>query len=200
MPCVNTFGQRCDRVLRLHVRQVNHVAFDIHQSLQRAQRIYGKYGIFVQVSSIQGVQMPLRDVSRLSSVETECNANESSPEQAELFARFGVQDFASVTVFLVQTLPVPAKPPRKQETAPDGCAGHAPHRPAVYLTAFVDNIVLAHELGHVLIEHSALPEHHTEGDRHVMRSGADEVMTIKDPTFSIRQLEAIRRSPFLLPC
>jgi hypothetical protein len=194
-------GNRCDRVLRLHCRQVNHTPDDIYLQIDRAQRIFGKYGIFLQVASIAALRMSNTDLTRLTSIVTECFADQSTAAQDDLYRRFGVQDLASVNAFFVQRLPVPAHPPLQQEDPLDGCAGHVPHRPMVLVAAFADTITLAHELGHVLLAHA--PDHlreHSTGPVDVMREGRDDATTFKSARFSIKQLEWIRRSPLLLPC
>jgi hypothetical protein len=201
MARIDPFGNRCDRVLRVHCRQINNTPDNLYLQIERAQRIFGKYGIFVQVGSIAAVRMSDSDLSRLSTVVTECFAGESTPVQDEIYKRFGVQDLVAVNVFFVQRLPLPAHPPLRQDTVLDGCATYSLHRPMVMLASFADTITLAHELGHVLLGHA--PEHvqeHSTGPTNVMREGPDDTMTLKSARFNIPQIEWMRRSPLLLAC
>jgi hypothetical protein len=116
----------------------------------------------VQVASVRALQLSAKDLSRFAVVTTTCEEGVESSEQRDLYDRFGVVDYASVTVFLVQLLKDPVNPPLLPSPDTfDGCAAHGPGRPAVFLDAFTDGYVLAHELTHVLLEHAPyrLQEH-----------------------------------------
>jgi hypothetical protein len=202
MAIVDSFGRRCDRMLRLHFRQVNHTHFDTFQAVSRAQRVFGKYGILVQTASVLALKLSNKDLSRFTVVTTECNGDEESAEQAELYDRFGVRDFTSVTVFLVQMLKDPVNPPLLPPNHDfEGCAAYRPGRPAVYLDAFTNGYTLAHELTHVLLDHApVLLQEHSRDPANVLLDGLLETMTVKEPRVSIKQLESIRRSPHLVAC
>lgn len=202
MAIVDSFGRRCDKMLRLHFRQVNNTHFDTFQAVSRAQRIFGKYGIVIQTASVVALKLSNKDLSRFTVVTTECAADEESPEQSELYDRFGVRDFSSVTVFLVQLLKDPVNPPLLPPPDNfDGCAAYRPGRPAVFLDAFTNGYTLAHELTHVLLDHApVLLQEHSKDPVNVLVDGLLETMTAKEPRLSTRQLEQVRRSPHLVNC
>lgn len=195
----DSFGNTCNKMVRIHFRQLQPIAFDLFQALSDAQRVYGKYGILVQSASFEAIRLKRQDMARLHSVETECFEDESSPEQTELYERFGVQDLSSITAFLVGTLPAPAHPPLRQDTPALGCAGHSPHRPAIFIGAFPSPLTLAHEVGHILLEQApGTLRDHANDPFNVMHPY--QALSAKNPRFSITQLEWMHRSQMLLPC
>jgi hypothetical protein len=195
MPSIDPFGSRCDRVLRVHFRRVHDVEFNLSLSIRFAQQIYGPHGIHLQIASMATVQMTVTDRERLGVQETFCLPNIGNDERDELYNRFGVQDFASITAFLLKGFADPFGRPSPFETV--GCAAHPQHRPAVYLGSHADPWTLAHEVGHVL-----LGDHlnHSDAPNNLMRSGHDERRTARNQVLDPEQVTYIRRSPYLLPC
>lgn len=191
MAMTDSLGHVCNRVVRVHLRFVQDALFNTSQALQAAQRVYGKYKIYFQLASQEAVRLDPQSFARLAVLETECAHGASSPEQAELYARFGVQDFRSITAFVVAAL---HKPVAKTYTL--GCGTSAPHQPAVIVSHYArDPWVLAHEVGHLLTGGG-----HSAGAADLMRSGPAHRVTDANPVFTYEQLEAVLRSPYCLPC
>jgi hypothetical protein len=191
MPMTDSLGQMCNRVVRVHLRLVQDADFNVFQAVRAAQRVYGKYKIYFQVATQQSVRLEPEAFARLTALETECLHGSSSPEHAELYARFGAQDFGSITAFVVHDI---YRPVAKASLL--GCGTAAPHQPSVILSrqAF-DPWVLAHEVGHLLtgLGHSA-------GSNDLIRSGPAHTITDTNPVLTPVQLEAALRSPYCLPC
>ena len=202
MAIVDAFGNRCDRALRVHFRKIHRVEFDVLAFIKHTQEIFGKYNIVLQLGSLQSVHMDKPSHARLAVLDAAHTANKSSAEQTELYERFGVNDLASVTAFLVHEIGRPANAPAPANYEIAGVASHLPHRPALFLARSVKPTTIAHELGHILMEAQA-GDHHTEGMKDVMRSGlngANNWYIADSPQFTAQQLLQMRRSPLLRVC
>jgi hypothetical protein len=194
MPATDPLGNRCDRIIRIHLRQLQVVEFDIHKSIRCAQRIYGRYGIFFQVASFEGLHLSPDLNRRLSAVATDCVHDTSSPEQTEIYERYGVQDLSSITAFLVYAL---HRPGTNSQSL--GCGAYSPHRPNVFVSNAANPWVLAHEVAHVLLSDSPAAGH-SNGPLDLMREGSVRTATDVDPVFSMNQIYFLRQSRHCLPC
>lgn len=194
MPTTDILGNRCDRLLRIHIRRISAVPYDVVQALRYAQRVYGPCGILVEMASQQSVALPIETSREMTRLTLACSYDAIAEKQDELFAWFGVKDLASITVFIVEQL---KQTPSFEEVR--GCAAHAPHRPAVYLSSLAIESTLAHELGHVLLTRSFTPKHSRESSN-VMLDGALRVSSSTSPGFDRAQTEQLRKSSLLLSC
>jgi hypothetical protein len=190
----DAFGNRCDRLLRIHIRNVAAGPYDLDQGMRCAQRVYGPCGVRVEIASLSSVSLPAETAKEVAHIDMACAPGEIAAKQNELFAWFGVQDFASVTVFLVSVLNgYPVNDPLR------GCAMHSAHRPAVYLSALAHASTLAHELGHLLLASSPRAGH-TDMPGNVMIDGGLRGWTDANPRFDAGQILLLRKHPCLLPC
>lgn len=192
MPCKDTFGNTCDRLIRVHIRQVQNVHFDIFKAIACAQKAYGEHGFLFEVASSESVRMNLPSLGKLAVVDTLCDWGRSSGDQAELYRRFGVQDLSAITAFLVQGI---AQTATKEV---NGCAGHAPHQPAVFLGRDASAWTLAHEVGHVLLSSQFEPVH-SPSNRNIMYLFPEHIGT-ENPEFTTQQVSQMRKSPYALAC
>jgi hypothetical protein len=104
-----------------------------------------------------------------------------------------VQDFSSITAFIVRSLVrLPAN------AGLYGTSDCRPHRPSVVIGPDASDWVLAHEVGHVLI--NDIISGHSSGDNELMREGPAHTKTEVAPIFTDKQIAAIRRSRYALPC
>lgn len=195
MSSIDPLGNRCDRVLRVHVRRVHSGELDIALSTRFAQKIYGSIGIHFQISSMETLSLSDADRERFATQETVCLSQVGNNERDELYRRFAVKDFASITAFLIKGFVDPLRPTSRYVAV--GCAAHEPHQPAVYVGSQADPWALAHEVGHVLLEGEL---DHSDAPNNVMRSGIDDIRTLLAPAFDPEQVANIRRSRHLLRC
>lgn len=194
MPTTDLFGNRCDRLLRIHIRRISVVTYDVIQALRYAQRVYGPCGILVEMASQQSVSLPVETSREMTRLTLACSYDDIAEKQDELFGWFGVKDLSSITVFIVEQL---KQRPSYEDVR--GCAAHAPHQPAVYLSSLAIESTLAHELGHVLLTRSFIPKHSREPSN-VMLDGALRISSSASPGFDRAQSEQLRKSPLLLSC
>lgn len=92
MSSIDPLGNRCDRVLRVHVRRVHSGELDIALSTRFAQKIYGSIGIHFQVSSMETLSLIDADRERFATQETVCLSQVGNNERDELYRRFAVKD------------------------------------------------------------------------------------------------------------
>ena len=90
-----------DRKLRLHVRRLHHLAFDPYDTIRCTQKAFGPIGIRVDVCSIQSINVPLKDLERFARIQGPYLFNTTDADRFEMYSRYGVQDLASVDVFLL---------------------------------------------------------------------------------------------------
>lgn len=190
MACKDMFGNNCDRLVRVHVRQVQSVNFDVLDSIKRTQKLFGQHGFALEIASSQSIHMDSRSLMRLMLVETTCIRGRSSPDQAELFSRFGIQDLNSITAFFVQALFVTGT-----FNENNGCAAHARHLPAVFVARDATPYTLAHELGHVLLGATAENQHMTN-DTNIM--SPTFLLGTESPSFTPQQVAQMRRSAYAI--
>lgn len=190
MSRLDPLGNKCDFTVRIHVRQVANSQSSVFEQVRNAQRVYGKVGIYFDVGTMESIALDAAAYSRLAVVTTECNWDEDSPEQAELFERVGASPLQQgILAVFVRDI-------RKPDRFTNGCAGHSPHRAAVVVSAFASPWTLAHEVGHVLLGSSFLPVHTTSRDN-VMFSPTSDLHPSVPPGFDLTQQAQIFRSPYV---
>lgn len=193
MAIKDPLGNTCDRLVSVHIRQLQAVDFDILGSVRCTQRVYGRYGIYFKVASLQSLHMTDAARTYFETLATSCIQGRTNVKRSSMFEQFGVQDLASITVFLIKTLDHLVPKP----TIMVGCAAHDPSEPAVYLARAATPYDLAHEIGHMLLgmnyDHSIVPNN-------VMLEGAYEQSTAVNPKLTPSQVATMRRSPYARPC
>ena len=183
----DSFGNACDRLVRLHLRQLYQVEFDVLDSVKRAQKVFGQVGFLIEVVSSKSMSMDAASLQTLNSIQTSCTPGRSSADQLAVFRRFGVQDLHSITTFFVQTLM------DTERYEQNGCAAHAPDAPAIFVGSVATPWTLAHELGHVLIGRQS---GHMQSDGHVM--SPTWMIGTENPAFTEPQVKLMRKSPYAL--
>ena len=68
MPVTDPHGNRCDRMVRVHIRELSRPPFDLFQHVSCAQRIYGKYGVYFGVASMTSINVTQDVHARLARV------------------------------------------------------------------------------------------------------------------------------------
>jgi hypothetical protein len=190
MPIRDPIGNLCDRTVRVHIRQVESVNFDVLQAVRLAQQIYGRWGIFFNAASLQTVHLERPDRAYFGTLVTACDREGYLGKQDELYELFGVQDLSSITIFLIGDI-MPIMPKFGREVV--GCAAHSRARPAVFLDRDAGRETLAHEVGHLLIGTG-----HDLVEANVMSAVA--ARCIGAPFLSPRQVQTIRTSPYVQRC
>jgi hypothetical protein len=192
MARTDPLGNRCYHCVRVHVRSVVNVGIDIAQAIRNAQKIYGDKGIFFEVISQQSIMLNTADFGRLSVVNGQCQWNQESPEQADLFSRVNSFDMLGVTAVFVkgiQTLSGPL----------NGCAGHANWRAGVMMGSACTPWTLAHEVGHVLLGASYSPVH-TNSPNNIMFASSAVFTQASNPSLDSGQVTQMLRSQYVRPC
>lgn len=190
LPVTDPHGNRCDRMVRVHIRELARPPYDLFQHVSCAQRIYGRYGVYFCVASMASINVTAEVHTRLARVVM--GAGQASSEWADLYRRHGVQEISAITAFVVQRL-------IRGRSSIYGTASHRPDIPSVVVSADSSDWVLAHEVGHVLIAGRGT-DPHSKGPGELMREGRDHVSTEINPTFNEQQVAWIRQSPYSLPC
>ena len=90
MPIADTFGNRCDRLLRIHLRRVNDVHYDVANAVKFAQSAYGRCGVLVEVASSRSVHLPVETARDVASFRTASTTDAIADNQAELVEWFAV--------------------------------------------------------------------------------------------------------------
>lgn len=178
-------------MVRVHFREIARPPFDLFQHIAIAQRVYGKYGVYFCAASMTSIHVSAAEHAQLAAVGV--GRGQGSSQWAQLFARYGVQDFSSITAFIVRSL---VRLPGQSSLY--GTSNDEPHRPSVVIGADACDWVLAHEVGHVLLG-AAVPGH-SRGHNELMREGPSHTTTETDPVFNEQQVEAIRSCRYALPC
>lgn len=191
MSRLDPLGNRCDYLVRVHIRHMQPVVTDIAESVRCAQRVYGGNKILFEVASTQCVSLRGFDIERYNIVNTECSFRLESREHSELFARAGVGDLEGITVFYVRSI-------LTSDGASNGCASHPPHRPSVLIGTKHTPWTLAHEVGHVLLG----PRYsgHTTESNNLMYGSSFVFNRDSNPELNALQLNQIVSSPFVRRC
>jgi hypothetical protein len=190
MPIRDPIGNLCDCAVRVHIRLVESVNFDVLLAVRLAQQVYGRWGIFFDAASLQTVHLERPDREYFATLITACERDGYLGKQDDLYQLFGVQDLCSITVFLIGDI-MSIRP--RADSAVVGCAAHSRARPAVFIDRAAGPGTLAHEVGHVLIGSG-----HEFVETNLM-NGVD-ARSIATPRLTPRQVHAIRRSPYVRGC
>jgi hypothetical protein len=177
--------------IHLHLRSIDMPTVGEFTQLKVMKEVFAQYAIDVVMMSGQSVQLSPDEQLTLNIVDGDCQWDQVSDEQRLLHGTgskqgVGVND---ITVYFATTI-------RKNngETL-QGCAGHAPDRPAVMIAASaVDKTTMAHEVCHVLLGSSFVPVHENDSNN-LMCSAA--VCTGNPAYLNDAQLKRVRSSRFL---
>jgi hypothetical protein len=178
--------------VRLHLRTINMPNVPEFTQLDSANEVYNQYGIEIEFAS--GMSLALGDAERitLDVVDGQCLWDQVSDEQALLQGkgRDGVGPRDVIAYF--------AKEIRETNgNKLDGCAGHPPNRPAVFLSQTSTRFALAHEVGHVLLSSAFEPVHLDHDNTNLMFGGFLGNLKRTPPAINQAQRIQIRKSPFL---
>jgi hypothetical protein len=192
MPCEDVLGNRCTHRVRIHIRTLTRPFILENDAVRNAQKVYGPYGICIQVVSAARLQLEAAKRAELRVLDGACHWNMVSDEQRQLYA-LGAADVPinEVLVYFVSEIKEPGGSLR-------GCAGHAVNRPAVSVSASGTNWTMAHELGHVLLTSRFIPVHSPSRDN--LMSTPTSLITVRPPRLTAEQVGAMKRSHLCAPC
>jgi hypothetical protein len=162
------------------------------QAIRNAQKLYGRNGIYFDVISQQSIQLNAADFGRLSVVNGQCQWNQESPEQADLFSRLNSFDMLGITAVFVKGI-------QTLTGALNGCAGHANWRAGVMVGSACTPWTLAHEVGHVLLGSSYSPVH-TTSPSNIMYEKSSQFTQTSNPSLDLPQVAQVLRSQYVRRC
>jgi hypothetical protein len=132
------------------------------------------------------------DFGRLSVVNGQCQWNQESPEQADLFSRLNSFDMLGITAVFVKGI-------QTLTGALNGCAGHANWRAGVMVGSACTPWTLAHEVGHVLLGSTYSPVH-TSSPLNIMYEKSSQFTQTSNPSLDLSQVGQMLRSQYVRPC
>jgi peptidoglycan hydrolase-like protein with peptidoglycan-binding domain len=176
--------------ISLHLRTIDMPQVPELTQLRVAQEVFRQYSIDVEMAS--GMSLLLSDDEQLELhvVDGDCKWDQVSDEQRLLQGKgregVGPND---IVVYFATTL-------REQNgNTLQGCAGHAPGKPAVMVAAdAVDKTTMAHEVCHVLLGPKFSPVHVDGNTKNLMTGAA--VCTGNPASLTDDQLAAVRKSRY----
>jgi hypothetical protein len=160
--------------------------------LKVMQEVFAHYGIGIEMASGESVKLTPGEQLTLTVVHGDCKWDQVSDEQRLLQNTGSEQNVKpnEITVYFATTLK------ENDGSTLQGCAGHAPERPAVMIASTaVDKTTMAHEVCHVLLGSSFVPVH--DADPNNLMCSAP-ICTGNPAYLNDAQLKAIRRSQFLI--
>lgn len=171
--------------INVHMRSIDNPKVPEFTQLKVMQEVFGQYLINVVMMSGESVGLKPGERLTLKVVDGDCQWDQVSDEQ-KLLQNSGSNQIVGindVTVYFATEL---------RETSGNtlqGCAGHAPTRPAVMIAASaIDKTTMAHEVCHVLLGSSFAPVHVDE-DANLMCNAP--VCTGKPAYLSVAQLNRV---------
>jgi hypothetical protein len=167
----------------LHFRSLalSDVPFD--RLMSGAAQIYAQYGVEARFASGQSLGLSLEQEDRFNVVRQNCNWVMNSGEFADLHRLGPPVPDNDIAVFIVNQF---------QESTVAGCGGHAFSRPACAVTHDAYRWDVAHEVCHVLLTSSFVPQH-TVSPRNLMFATSSQ--DAEPRTLTDKQLARIRSSP-----
>lgn len=194
MSARDDLGNICDHRIRLHLFSIASPAVSEGTALRNAQRVYGQHRICLSVVSGQTLNLSAADQLTLTVVDGACNWDVVSDEQRLLHSIGTTSGLAGndIRVYWVNQIRQP------DGSTLAGCAGHAPARAAVMVSAIGSPWTMPHELGHVLLGPAFNPVH-ARAATNIMFSPSASI-TVNPPSFDATQLRVIRGSRFCQRC
>jgi len=154
--------------------------------LKSAQIAFDQYGIQIRSVSGQCLNLSKQQIEMFETIDGECNWSITSGEYAELQKLGMLVPPNEIRVYIVNDIGMPHV---------EGCAGHAPRRPAVTMIADSYRWVLPHEIGHVLLTEHFYPRH-WDHPENLSRLEGHSNNPSPIPVLSDLQVRAMRKSPF----
>lgn len=174
--------------INIHMRSIDNPKVPEFTQLKVMEEIYAQYLIRIDLLSGQSVSLTPGEQLTLNVVDGDCKWDQVSDEQKLLENSGSSQGVGpnDIVVYFATTL-------RETDGGTlQGCAGHAPTRPAVMIAATaIDKTTMAHEVCHVLLGSSFAPVHLSE-DANLMC--AAPVCTGKPAYLNVAQLNRIFQS------
>lgn len=181
--------------LNIHMRSIDNPIVPEFTQLGVMEQVFAQYFIRIDVLSGQSVGLTPGETLTLAIVDGACKWDQVSDEQKLLQNAGSKQGVGpnDITVYFATVLRT-GKTKGKDVTL-QGCAGHAPNRPAVMIAAAaIDKTTMAHEVCHVLLGSSFEPVH-TDDDANLMCSAP--VCTGKPAHLTVKQLNRIFATKFV---
>ncbi len=172
--------------INVHMRSIDNPKVPEFTQLAVMQEVFAQY--FIEVVMLTGESIGLQPGEQLTLevVEGDCKWDQVSDEQKLLQNSGSKQNVGinDITVYFATILRQ-----KKNGKTLQGCAGHAPTRPAVMIAAAaVDKTTMAHEVCHAVLGSSFAPVHVDE-DANLMCSAA---VCTGDPAYlSVAQLNRV---------
>jgi hypothetical protein len=140
----------------LHLRSIDMPQVAEFTQLKIMQDVFAQYAIKVEMLSGESVHLKPDEELTLTVVDGDCEWDQVSDEQ-RLLENLGSKQSVGrndITVYFATTLR------EKDGKTLQGCAGHAPDRPAVMIASTaIDKTTMAHEVCHVLLGKNFAPVH-----------------------------------------
>lgn len=171
--------------INVHMRSIDNPKVPEFTQLKVMEDVFAQYFIRIDVLTGQSVGLTPGEQLTLNVVDGDCQWDQVSDEQ-KLLQNSGTNQLVGIndiTVYFATVL-------RETDGSTlQGCAGHAPTRPAVMIAASaIDKTTMAHEVCHVLLGSSFAPVHVDE-DANLMCSAP--VCTGNPAFLSVAQLNRV---------
>lgn len=186
-------GNKCDKRLPVAIYSLALPKFDYDKAITFAEKLYGSNGIYFDIRQEQCLNVSAAQQVKLEVIDGACKWDQNNSEQDDLYNLVDTWVSNSIVIFIVGGIKTSAT------STLAGCAGHAPSKPAVVVSATGTMYTLAHELGHVLLTSSYSPVHETSTSN-IMVSGTHRIPAGSSPTFNASQVTQIKKSKHLQAC
>lgn len=171
--------------INVHMRSIDNPVVPEFTQLKVMQDVFAQYLIDVVMASGESIGLAPGEQLTLNVVDGDCKWDQVSDEQ-RLLQNSGSNQVVGVNDIVVYFATVLRE---KNGNTLQGCAGHAPTRPAVMIAASaIDKTTMAHEVCHVLLGSSFAPVHVDE-DANLMCNAA--VCTGNPAFLSVAQLNRV---------
>jgi peptidoglycan hydrolase-like protein with peptidoglycan-binding domain len=177
--------------IRVHLRTINTPAVSEFTQFAGAQEVFRQYGIDMQMATGQSLLLTDEERLKLNVVDGQCLWDQVSDEQRLLHDLGGRQGVGPTDILVYFANEIK----KLDGSGLDGCAGHAPGRPAVMLSSTATKYAMAHEVCHVLLSSKFSPVHVTDKSN-LMFDGYLGNLTKTPPVLTADQLKAVRASPY----
>lgn len=186
-------GNECDKLVHATIYTLASPKFDYFKAVEFTEKLYGSNGIYVSWGFGQCLALSKAQQVKLKVIDGACKWDQNNAEQDDLYDLVGAKNYSGILIFIVGGIKTDATKTLA------GCAGHAPSKPAVVVSATGTMYTMAHELGHVLLTSSFTPVHETSTSN-IMVSGTHRIAAGSSPTFNAAQVTQIKKSKLLKAC
>jgi peptidoglycan hydrolase-like protein with peptidoglycan-binding domain len=184
--------------LNIHMRSIDNPTVPEFTQLKVMEQVFAQYFIRIDVLSGQSIGLSPDETLTLEIIDGACKWDQVSDEQRLLQNSGSKQGVGpnDITVYFATVIRT-GKTTKGKNITLQGCAGHAPDRPAVMIAATaIDKTTMAHEVCHVLLGSSFDPVH-TDDNANLMC--AAPVCTGRPAHLTVKQLDRILASKFVHP-